>query len=100
VTTYIIQIFLPISRDGDTQARFDGVRSELTDKFGGVTFYQNAPAEGLWKDDGKVERDAIIVAEVMVETVDDTWWRGFRLRLERDFEQDEIVVRVLETRRL
>lgn len=97
-TSYIIQIFLPFSPD--TQPRFDGVRAELTDRFGGVTFYRNSPAEGLWKDDGKVERDIMVVAEVMVETVDDAWWRSYRLGLEQHFEQDEIVVRALETRRL
>ncbi|WP_426130453.1 hypothetical protein [Pararhizobium sp. PWRC1-1] len=66
----------PVSPEGDTQARFDGVRAELTERFGGVTFYRNAPAEGLWKDDGKVERDVIVVAEVMLETIDDIWWRS------------------------
>lgn len=68
-TSYIIQIFLPFSPD--TQPRFDGVRAELTDRFGGVTFYRNSPAEGLWKDDGKVERDIMVLPK--------SWWRRWMM---------------------
>jgi hypothetical protein len=65
-----------------------------------MTFYRNAPAEGLWKDDGEIERDAIVVAELMVDAVDEIWWREYRRELERWFKQDEIIVRVLAMRRL
>jgi len=36
--------------------------------------------------------DEIVVFEVMTEALDAGWW-NYRLQLERDFRQDEIVVR-------
>jgi hypothetical protein len=98
----LIQILLPLpsGRRTEVSADLERVRTTLTEKFGGMTFYRNAPAEGLWKDDGETERDAIVVAEVMVDAVDEIWWRGYRRELERRFKQDEIIVRVLAMRRL
>jgi hypothetical protein len=29
----------------------------------------------------------------MAETLDASWWKSYRLQLEREFRQDEIVVR-------
>jgi len=37
--------------------------------------------------------DEIVVFEVMTKALDAGWWRNYRLQLERDFRQDEIVVR-------
>jgi hypothetical protein len=37
--------------------------------------------------------DELIVFEVMAETLHASWWRGYRFQLEREFRQDEIVVR-------
>jgi Domain of unknown function (DUF4186) len=37
--------------------------------------------------------DEIVVFEVMTEALDARWWSNYRLQLERDFRQDEIVVR-------
>jgi hypothetical protein len=33
------------------------------------------------------------VFEVMTETLDVSWWANYRRQLEREFQQDEIVVR-------
>jgi hypothetical protein len=44
-------------------------------------------------DGGKTVHDEIIVFEVMAETLDASWWKSYRLQLEREFRQDEIVVR-------
>jgi hypothetical protein len=37
------------------------VRAKLTEKFGGLTTYSRAPAEGLWSKGSEVKRDDIIV---------------------------------------
>ena len=75
-------------------ALFATVRAELTEAFGGVTAYQRAPATGLWEDgDEAVQRDDLVLFEVMVESLDRGWWRDYRRELERLFRQDEIVVR-------
>ena len=59
----------------------------------GLTAFSRSPAQGTTSDGGKTIHDEIIVFEVMTETLDAAWWRSYRLQLERDFRQDEIVVR-------
>jgi hypothetical protein len=98
---HLIQILLPLPGDGGSSSKlFAEVREELAARFGGLTFYRNAPAEGLWKAGGDVEEDAIVVAEVMADELDREWWAGYREQLERRFQQDEIVVRSLSAERL
>lgn len=77
------------------------VREELTDRFGGLTAYTRAPAQGVWQDtDGPPRRDDIVVYEVMTDTVDREWWAAFRRALERRFAQDELVIRSQQIERL
>jgi hypothetical protein len=61
--------------------------------FGGLTAYTRAPAEGLWNSGSTVKRDEIVIVEVMVDSLDRTWWKEYRRELEQVFCQDEIVVR-------
>ncbi|MBB3660100.1 hypothetical protein FHX15_005369 [Rhizobium sp. BK650] len=96
---YVIEILLPVT-EKFAQQTLDGIRSELTDLFGGVTVYANAPAEGLWSNGGDTERDRIVVVEVMTEQVDRLWWADYRKRLERQLSQAEIVVRATNIDRL
>lgn len=56
--------------------------------------------EGAWADNGTLELDRIVIAEVMTEGLDRDWWRDFRERLERQLAQDEIVIRATEIDRL
>jgi hypothetical protein len=70
-----------------------GVRAELTERFGGLTAFSRAPAEGVWMDEGRTTRDEVIVLEVMAETLDRAWWGRYRRELEARFQQDAIVVR-------
>jgi len=94
---HLVEIFLPLS---DNEGRafgpelFADVRRELTQRYGGLTAFSRAPALGLWKQDqGQTARDDIVVLEVMAEELDRAWWRAYRMRLERDFRQDVIVIR-------
>ena len=98
---YLIQILLPLPGDGRGSSKlFLEVREELAARFGGLTFYSNAPAEGLWRDGCDMEEDAVVVAEVMADELDRDWWAGYRAELERRFRQDEIVIRSLSMERL
>jgi len=101
---HVVEVFLPLCRnDGSPQPRerFGQVRAELVDRFGGLTAYSRAPAEGLWEeDDGAVKRDSIVIFEVIAKTLDRGWWTAFRTRLERSFEQDEILIRATAAERL
>jgi hypothetical protein len=101
---YLVQLFLPL-RDPDgvpfPRDAFEAVRRRLTDEFGGATAFLRAPASGAWEDDdGHVERDDVVLVEVMVPTLDRGWWARWRQELERRFRQDEILVRAIATDRL
>jgi hypothetical protein len=94
---HLIQLLLPLQDKAGRRFPHDlyeGVRKELVARFGGLTTYSRAPAKGLWKEDSQsVEKDDIVVYEVMAETVDRSWWAAYRKALEARFEQDELVVR-------
>ena len=71
----------------------------LTDRFGGLTAFTRAPAEGLWEDDkGSVVRDDVIVVEVMSDEPDDVWWRTYKVTLAQRFGQETILIRQLPCR--
>jgi hypothetical protein len=101
---FLIEIFLPVFDNAGTPFRegtFDRVRTELTERFGGVTVFIRSPAVGLWRDDsGSVQQDDIAIFEVMTDAVDAHWWRAYRRELERRFHQREIVIRAAEIERL
>ena len=72
------------------------LRSDLADRFGGITAYTRAPARGVWKGDtGATTRDDIVILEVMTDELDRAWWSGFRRELERRFRQESVIVRAL-----
>ena len=94
---HLIQILLPLA---DNEGRrfsstdYGRVRAELTNRFGGLTAFSRAPAEGLWKDeDARTAQDDIVVFEVMAADLDRDWWRRYRADLERRFRQDSLVIR-------
>ncbi|MBW9089691.1 hypothetical protein JNB91_17870 [Rhizobium wenxiniae] len=96
---HLVEILLPVS-DAPIQEALEGIRNELTARFGGATLHSSAPAEGVWADDGTFELDRIVIAEVMTEHLDRDWWRDYRERLERQLAQDEIVIRTTQIDRL
>jgi hypothetical protein len=95
---YLIQILLPVfDNDGRAFATqfYDRVQAELTDRFGGVTAFRSAPAEGVWKEGGAVSRDAIIIFEVMTNELERNWWTTYRADLEARFNQERIIARAI-----
>lgn len=94
---HLVQILLPLFDNHGQRlpkAEYDRVRDELTERFGGLTAFSRAPAEGLWQQGGRTARDDIVVLEVMTERVDRPWWAAYRRELEGRFRQESIVVRV------
>ena len=104
MSQYLVQLLLPTHRqNGDSVApeEFARVRVELTERFGGVTAYSRSPATGLWKrDDEEVERDQVIMIEVVVEVFDREWWARYREQLETRFGQQEVLARALAMERI
>lgn len=100
---HLIQLLLPLfDNEGQPCPRSDyrRVRAELSQRFGGLTAFTRAPAEGFWEEKGETARDDIVVFEVMTSELDPAWWAAYRRRLEACFRQDSIVVRAQETRLL
>ena len=101
---HMVEIFLPLSDNEGRrfgEALFTQVREALVEKYGGLTAFSRSPAEGLWEEGGgERSRDDIVIFEVMVETLERDWWRGYRAELERRFRQDEIVIRAQAVERL
>ena len=101
---HLVQILLPLydnEQNPQPGDEFRRVRAELTERFGGLTVYTRAPAEGMWKlDDSHTTRDDIIIFEVMASQIDGNWWREYRHELEARFRQDVILIRAQETRLL
>ncbi|BCJ90074.1 hypothetical protein IZ6_08090 [Terrihabitans soli] len=95
-TRHLVQLLLP-TRDNEGEGfpseAFEQVSRELTERFGGVTAYSRAPAEGRWKQDAGTGHDDIVVVEVMDENLDRAWWSSYRAELEKRFRQDVVIVR-------
>ena len=93
---HLVQILLPLfDNDGEAfgEELYSKIRSELTERFGGLTAFTSAPAQGLWKSEGKTTHDEIVVFEVMTTNIDVGWWSGYRQALEKAFRQNTIVIR-------
>ena len=101
---FLVQLLLPLYDNSGrrvSQNQFARVREELTERHGGVTAYLRSPAQGTWKEGDKaVERDEIVMCEVMVDALDRPWWAEYRQKLEKRFGQDELVIRATEAERL
>ena len=101
---FLVQMILPVYDNDDrpfSPTQFLQVRRELTDRFGGVTAYTRAPAEGFWEDaTGQTHRDDVVNVEVMTDTWEPDWWRRYASELATRFAQEEVVVRAIACERL
>lgn len=100
---HLVQILLPLSDNAGR--RFEGgdygkVRAELAQRFGGITSFTRAPAEGMWKEGGHTSHDDIVVFEIMARELDQSWWEKYRAELEQRFRQETIVVRAIKVEML
>ena len=99
----VVEVFLPLDTgrgDPIPAETIEGLIAGLSDRFGGATAYTREPAEGLWKRASTIERDRLIVVEVMVEHLDERWWSDYRRRLENEFAQERVLIRVTACRTL
>jgi len=93
---HLVEILLPLHDNSGrpfAAEKYAAIRQHLTERFGGLTAFTRSHAQGTTTGGGKTVHDDIIVFEVMTETLDVAWWRNYRRQLEREFRQDEIVVR-------
>lgn len=101
---HLIQFLLPLKDNAGEafpKSAFDAVRTELAERFGGVTAYMQSPASGVWADtDGGLVRDDMVLVELMAPTLDRPWWEAYRRKLERQFRQEAVLVRALPIEQL
>ncbi|WP_114954020.1 hypothetical protein [Sphingosinicella terrae] len=100
---HLVEILLPLrDNEGRTFGRelFAQVREEMVERYGGVTAFTRAPAEGIWQADEGRSRDEIVLVEVMTDVLDRHWWGDYRAELEQRFEQEQIVMRSHEVETL
>lgn len=94
---HLIQLLLPLfDNDGNAfpPEMYQQIRDELTEKFDGLTAYNRAPAEGVWKSGSqKMSRDEIVIFEIMADELDATWWGNYRTTLEKNFRQEHLIIR-------
>ena len=96
---FLVKLLLPLY--DNLGHRFDSsslvrVRRELTERFGGITAYTRAPAEGTWEDPhGATHRDDVVIIEVMADALDRAWWKDYAAALATRFDQQEMVVRAM-----
>ena len=92
----LVQLLLPLNDNSGKKFPkifFREIKEELTKEFSGVTAFSQSPAEGVWKDSGDVQKDQIIIYEVMAAEFDQKWWRDFTAKLEAKLKQEKIVLR-------
>jgi hypothetical protein len=100
---HLVQILLPLADNNGRRfpgAAYGRVRGELAGRFGGITSFTRAPAEGMWREGGHSARDDIVVFEVMARDIDHAWWERYRAELETRFDQEAIVVRAIRVEML
>jgi len=95
---HLVQILLPRTDNSGQpfeKEAFDSLKEELADRFDGVTAYLQAPAEGIWQQGARSDKDDIVIFEVMTGEMDMADWRDRRSRLERRFRQDTVIIRYM-----
>jgi hypothetical protein len=96
---HLIQLLLPLYDNRKRRfprSYFNSIRDALTEKFGGVTAFVRSPAVGLWKESqDQISRDDVVMFEVMAGELDRPWWRERRKILEKQFRQDQILIRAI-----
>ena len=94
---HLVQLLLPLyDNDGRVLPKrlFAQVRDELVERFGGLTAHARAPASGVWQEtSGEAVHDDVVIYEVMVDALDEAWWRSYRSEVQARFGQEELVVR-------
>jgi hypothetical protein len=96
----LVEILLPVTQGDAVRREMEVLEKQLTERFGGMTAFLRSPGRGLWEDQGLIERDDVVVVEVMTETVDREWWKTLRTALEDRLGQKEIVIRTHAVERL
>ncbi len=93
---HLIQILIPTyDNEGNPFPHeiYGTIGDELVARFSGLTAHTRAPAQGFWTSGNQTARDEIVIFEVMVRQVDETWWSHYRRELEGRLRQESVIIR-------
>jgi inorganic pyrophosphatase len=91
---YRVELMLPAEASNGKPfppAYFSQLKTQLTEKFGGLTCYTRSPL-GYWKDKGKIINQALVVYEILTRELDQSYWQKLKEKLEKKFHQQEILI--------
>lgn len=94
----LVQFFLPLYDQKGKEfpdRYFNTIKAELTERFGGITFYFRSPVLGMWKPEQKVVKDELVVVEILAHRGVVSFFKNYKSVLEKKFKQDEIMMRLL-----
>ncbi|HYN55123.1 MAG TPA: hypothetical protein VES38_10505 [Methylotenera sp.] len=94
---HIVNIYLPqVNNEGIpfNEDIYLSIRTELIEKFGGLTQYDQVPTIGYWKENVNqpISKDLVIHYEVICNTLTKKYWADLRDRLESAFHQTQILI--------
>ncbi|QDW26287.1 inorganic diphosphatase [Pedobacter sp. KBS0701] len=92
----LIQLFLPLTNSRSADQKLKALEQKLIKNFGGLSIYAQNPVLGSWREKGQLEKDKMMVFEVMVPLVDQKFWKKLKTSLEKQFRQKEILIRSLD----
>ena len=97
---FVVELFIPLEKTDGTPTpaeTLERIKSELVERFGGVTAFLQSPAEGAWKPKSRaIIHDRVAIFEVMVKDVDTAWWRSYRAGLEKELDQEQVLARLYQ----
>jgi hypothetical protein len=93
----LIELFLPVYNNENQKfpkELFKQTYDELINEFGGLTAYTRASVQGFWQnEDDKVIVDELIIYEIIDDHFSSNYWYNYRVRLEKRFQQERLIVR-------
>ncbi|MDQ0637814.1 inorganic pyrophosphatase [Pedobacter sp. W3I1] len=92
----LIQLFLPLINSPSADKKLKALEQKLIKNFGGLSIYAQNPVSGKWREKGQLEKDKMMVFEVMVPIFDQKFWQKLKTSLEKQFNQKEILIRSLD----
>lgn len=91
----LVQLFIPLKNKAGNpfpKQLFQKLNEELKRQYGGLTIYSRSPAVGIWEQDEETICDELIVYEVLTDMNHESYWKELKAKLEKSFDQDEILI--------
>lgn len=95
----LVELFIPLfDQRGKRfpESKLEQLRKTLSERFGGFAEYIRTPVKGVWKQGDQGNVDELLIFEVMCRELDLEFWKDYKLRLMKSFDQEQLLVRSRE----